>query len=165
MNGQLFLRRTLKFLHTMGAIGLMGAMACLLVLLAFVPPPARLAEYALLRGAMGTIATWVFLPSFAMTLIAGLLAIAINRAFHNAGWAWVKLVSGLAVFEGSFVGVIGPMQEEAEQSAKVLAGQADVATLAQSLGAEQGTLWLLMAVATANVVLGVWRPKLTRLPD
>jgi hypothetical protein len=165
MNGQLFLRRTLKFLHTMGAIGLMGAMACLLVLLAFVPPPARLTEYALLRGAMGTIATWVFLPSFAMTLIAGLLAIAVNRVFHNAGWAWVKLVSGLAVFEGSFVGVIGPMQEEAEQSAKVLAGQADVATLAQSLGAEQGTLWLLMAVATANVVLGVWRPKLTRLPD
>lgn len=165
MNGQLFLRRTLKFLHTMGAIGLMGAMACLLVLLAFVPPPSRLAEYALLRGAMGTIATWVFLPSFAMTLIAGLLAIAANRAFHNAGWAWVKLVSGLAVFEGSFVGVIGPMQEEAEQSAQVLAGKAEIATLAQSLGAEQGTLWLLMAVATANVVLGIWRPKFTKLRD
>lgn len=165
MNGQMFLRRTLKFLHTIGAIGLMGAMACLLVLLALAPPPARLAEYALMRGAMGTIATWVFLPSFVATLIAGLLAIAVNRAFHNAGWAWVKLVSGLAVFEGSFVGVIGPMQEEAEQSARVLAGQADAATLAQSLGAEQGTLWLLMAVATANVVLGVWRPKLTRIPD
>ena len=165
MNGQTFLRRTLKFLHTMGAIGLMGAMACLLVLLALSPPPAKIAEYALMRGAMGTIATWVFLPSFVLTLVAGLLAIAANRAFHNAGWAWVKLATGLAVFEGSFVGVIGPMQEEAEQSAAVLAGKADVATLAQSLGAEQGTMWLLIAIATANVVLGVWRPKLTSIPD
>lgn len=160
-----FMRRLLKFLHTMGAIGLMGAMACLLVLLALSPAPARLSEYAMMRGAMGTIATWIYLPSFVLTLVAGLLAIALNRAYHNAGWAWVKLATGLAVFEGSFVGVIGPMQEEAEQSALVLAGKADVATLAQSLGAEQGTLWLLIAVATANVVLGIWRPKLTSIPD
>ena len=159
------MRRLLKFLHTMGAIGLMGAMACLLVLLVLSPPPARLAEYAMMRGAMGAIATWVYLPSFVLTLIAGLLAIAVNRAFHNAGWAWVKLATGLAVFDGSFIGVIGPMQEEAEQSAAVLAGKADIATLAQSLGPEQGTLWLLIAVATANVVLGIWRPKLTSIPD
>ena len=156
------MRRLLKFLHTMGAIGLMGAMACLIVLLALAPSPAKLSDYAMMRGAMGAIATYVFLPSFVLTLVAGLLAIALNRAFHNAGWAWLKLASGLAVFEGSFVGIIGPMQDEAEQSARVLAGQADVATLAQSLGAEQGTLWLLIAVATANVVLGIWRPKLTR---
>lgn len=159
------MRRLLKFLHTMGAIGLMGAMACLLVLLALAPPPARLAEYALMRGAMGTIATWVILPSFAMTLIAGLLAIAVNRAFHNAGWAWVKLVTGLAIFEVGFVGVIGPMQEEAERSADALAGKVDAATLAASLGAEAGSLWLLLAISTANVVLGVWRPRLTRIPD
>lgn len=29
-----------------------------------------------------------------LTLIAGLLAIAVNRAYHNAGWAWVKLAAG-----------------------------------------------------------------------
>ncbi len=156
MNSQVFLRRSLKFLHTIGAIGLMGAMACLLVMHVYTPPPAKLAEYALMRGAMGAIGTWVFLPSFVLTLVAGLLAIAANRAFHNAGWAWVKLATGLAVFEGSFVGVIGPMQEEAEQIALALAGKADVATLAQSLSAEQGTLWLLIAIAAVNVVLGVW---------
>ena len=51
-----------KFLHTMGAIGLMGAMASLLVLLSATPAPSSLAAYALMRGAMGAIATWVFFP-------------------------------------------------------------------------------------------------------
>jgi len=57
------------------------------------------------------------------------------------------------------------MQEEAEQSARALAGEVDIATLAGSLGSEQGTLWVLLAGATANVVLGVWRPKLMSIPD
>ena len=139
----------------------MGAMACLIVLLGQVPPPSALAEYAQVRGAMGAIATWVFFPSLALMLIAGLLALAATKAFINAGWAWAKAASGLLVFEGGFVGVLGPMQEEARRSAEALAGQADPATLAVSLGAEQGTLWVLLAVATANVVLGIWRPRLT----
>src|SRR5215475_11096370 len=96
------IRRLMKFLHTMGAIGLMGAMVCLVVLLAWTPSPASLAEYALIRGAMGSIATWVFMPSLALTLVAGLLAIGVNRAFHNAGWAWIKLATGILVFEWGF---------------------------------------------------------------
>ena len=159
------MRRFLKFLHTIGAIGLMGAMACFLVLFSMMPAPTALAEYALMRGAMGAVATWIFLPSLALTLVAGLLAIGVNRAYHNAGWAWVKLATGILIFEGGFVGVQGPMQEEAERSAAALAGQIDPATLATSLPAERNTLWVLLAVATANVILGVWRPKLTRLPD
>jgi hypothetical protein len=148
----------------MGAIGLMGAMACLLVLLGTTPAPTALAEYALMRGAMGAVASWVFLPSLAVTLVAGLLAIGINRAYHNAGWAWAKLATGILVFEGGFVGVQGPMQEEAERSAGALAGQVDPATLAASLRAERNTLWVLLVVATANVILGVWRPhSATRL--
>ena len=140
----------------------MGAMACLIALLVLAPPPSALAEYALIRGAMGVIATWIFFPSIALTLIAGLLAIAVSKPFMNAGWAWAKAASGLLVFEGGFVGLLGPVQEEARRSAEALAGQADPATLATSLGAEQGTLWVLLAVATANVVLGVWRPQLGR---
>ena len=42
----------MKFLHTMGAIGLMGAMASFLVLLSIAPPPADLEAYALVRSAM-----------------------------------------------------------------------------------------------------------------
>jgi hypothetical protein len=159
------MRRSIKFLHTMGAIGLMGAMACLLVLLSFVPAPASLSEYALTRAAMGGIATWIFLPSLGLTLIAGLLAMGINRAYHNAGWAWVKLFSGLLVFEWGLAAIQGPMQQEAELSARAVAHEVDPATLGASLGAEWNSLWLMLAIATANAILGIWRPRLTRLPD
>lgn len=165
----LHLRRLMKFLHTMGAIGVMGAMACLLVLLAFAPQPSSVEQYALMRGAMAGIAKWVFLPSMALTLVAGLLAIAINKAFHNAGWAWAKLLSGVLVFEWGFVGVQGPMEMEAKASANTLAGQVagqtDIASLAASLSAEQNSLWILLGVATFNVVFGIWRPRLTNIRD
>jgi hypothetical protein len=159
------MRRLMKFLHTIGAIGLMGAMACLVVLLGFMPKPASLQEYALMSAAIGGIATWVFFPSLALTLIAGLLAIALNRAFHSAGWAWAKLATGIIIFEWGFTAVLGPLQEEAELSARVVAGEADPGTLVLSLSAERTSLWVLLAVAAANVVLGIWRPRLTSLPD
>jgi hypothetical protein len=159
------MRRLMKFLHTLGAIGLIGAMACLIVLLGFVPKPTSLSEYALISAAMGAIATWIFLPSLALTLIAGLLAIALNRAYHSAGWAWAKLATGILIFEWGFTAILGPLQEQAELSMRALAGDVDPATLATSLGNERNSLWVLLAVAAANVVLGVWRPRLTRLPD
>ena len=115
-----------------------------------------------MRMAMGGIAQWVFFPSLALTLIAGLLAMALTRAFHNAGWALVKLASGILVFEGGFVTVLGPMQKEAALSARALAGNADPALLGRTLDAEWNSLWLLLAVAVANVVLGIWRPRFVR---
>jgi hypothetical protein len=159
------MRRLMKFLHTIGAIGLMGAIVCLLVLLSLTPAPASLSEYALMRGAMGGIAKWIFLPSLALTLVAGLLAIAVNPAYHNAGWAWVKLATGVLVFEWGFTAIQGPIQQEADLSARALAGEVNTAALAGTSGSERNSLWVLLAVATVNVVLGVWRPRLTRLPD
>lgn len=159
------MRRILKFLHTLGAIGLMGALACLIVLLALAPAPSSLSEHTLMRAAMGGIAGWIFMPSLALTLVAGLLAIAANPAYHSAGWAWAKLATGILVFEWGFAAVLGPMQQEAELSARALAGEAEVTALAASAGAEAKSLWVLLAVAVVNVILGVWRPRLTRLPD
>jgi hypothetical protein len=140
-------------------------MACLVVLLGFLPKPSSLPEYALMSAAIGAIATWVFFPSLALTLIAGLLAIALNRAYHSAGWAWAKLATGIIIFEWGFTAVLGPLQEEAEASARVLAGEADPATLVLSMSSERASLWVLLAVAAANVILGIWRPRLTSLPD
>ena len=156
------MRQLLKFLHTLGAIGMMGAMASLGVLLIFAPAPTALAEYAAVRSAMAAVATWIFMPSLGVTLIAGLLAIAASPAFHNAGWAWAKAASGILIFEGGFVSVLGPMQREAADSVKALAGKFDPALLGVSLSAEKMTIWILLAVSVANVVLGVWRPYLTR---
>lgn len=151
----------MKFLHTMGAIGLMGAMACFLVLLGLAFGPTSTTEHATIVAAMDAIGRWIFLPSLGLTLIAGLLAIALNRAFHSAGWAWAKLASGILIFEGSFTAVLGPIQDAAEQGA----GTTDVAALTADLGHTRNALWVLLAVGAANVVLGIWRPRLTRLPD
>lgn len=94
------MRRLLKFLHEMGAIGLMGSLAALVVLTRLAPPPASLSGYALMRGAMAEIAVWVVFPSLVLTLIPGLLAIAVTRAFHDAGWAWIKAATGILIFAG-----------------------------------------------------------------
>jgi hypothetical protein len=159
------LRRLRKFLHTIGAIGLMGAIASLLVLIIFAPAPTSVAAYAVTSGAMAAIATWIFFPSLGLTLIAGLLSIAANPPFHNAGWAWVKLASGVLIFEGGLTAVLRPIQEEARRSAVGLAGQLDPAAIAATYGAERGALWMLLAVTTANVVFGIWRPRLIRIAD
>lgn len=138
-------------------------MASLLALVMFVSPSASLAEYASFRSAMSAIATWVFFPSLGVTLISGLVAIAYSTAYHSAGWAWAKALSGILLFESGFVGVLGPMQQEAKRSAAVLAGNAEPAILAASLTAERNTLWILLAIAAFNVAFGIWRPRLTRL--
>jgi hypothetical protein len=141
----------------------MGSTASLLVLMNLAPAPTGLAGYASLRAAMAQIVAWIFLPSLLATLIAGLLAIAVNRAFHEAGWAWVKAASGIVMFTGG-LHAISPIQEEAQLSARTLTEQPDgVASLAPIAG-EQGTLWVLLAVSAANVALGVWRPRLIRTP-
>ncbi len=157
------MRHLLKFLHTLGAIGLMGAMAAFLVAV-FAPPPASLAGQAVLMGAMASIATWVFLPSLVVTLISGLLAMVASPGYMDAGWVWVKAATGILMFEGGFTAVAGPIQEAGRTSAAALASHLDPGTLARSFGAERNTLWVLLAVALANVALGVWRPRMPQYP-
>jgi hypothetical protein len=148
----------------MGAIGLMGAMASLLVMMSLAPAPLSLAAKAAVMGAMADIATWIVLPSLALTLISGLLAIAVTPGFHDAGWAWAKAATGILIFEGGFFDVLGPIQSAGQTSASALAGQVDPATLALSFGAERNNLWVLLAVCLANVALGVWRPRMPQIP-
>jgi len=143
----------------MGAVGFMGAIASLLVLMSLCPPPSSLAGYTLVRGGMSAIAAWIVFPSFALTLVPGLLSIAVTPAFHNAGWAWIKAATGILVFAGG-LHALAPIQEEARLSAEALAGRLDPAALGGVSPGEAGTLWMLLVVSTANVVLGIWRPRI-----
>ena len=156
------MRRTLKFLHTLGAIGLTGALAAQIVLLSRLPAPGSLAEYAALRGAMGALAEWILLPSLGITLVSGLLAMSMTHAFHNAGWAWLKLALGVSMFEGTLITVQGPAQKEAELSARAVAGDLNPAQLGQAMQAEWNSVWIVLAIAVVNVLLGVWRPRFQR---
>lgn len=139
-------------------------MASFLAALAFLAVPSSLAAQAGVAGAMAQIATWVFLPSMALTLLSGVLAIAATPAFHDAGWVWVKAATGILVFEGGLQYVAGPIQEAGRTSASLLAGRLDPADVAHTLTAERNTLWVLLAVALANIALAIWRPRMPQIP-
>lgn len=156
------MRFFLKFLHTMGAIGLMGAMSALIILASLSPEPAAIETYAMYREIMGKIAQWLLLPSLAIVLLSGLWSMAFTSAYANAGWAWLKLATGILVFKGVLLSIQGPVVKEAELSAQALAGDLDLTALGQRLTEEWIVLWVMMVVAVANVVLGIWRPKLMR---
>ena len=118
-----------------------------------------------MRGAMAYIAEWIYLPSLGVTLIAGLLSIAAVPSYQNAGWAWAKLATGVLMFEGSMVSVLGPIREQAQRSADALAAHLDPAVTIASAATGRNPLWALLAVMAANVVLGVWRPRFIRFAD
>ncbi len=158
------MRRLLKFLHTLGAIGMTGAMASFLVALIAQPAPMSLAVQAAFMGVMAKIATWIFLPSLVVTLISGLLAMVASPGYLDVGWVWVKAATGILLFESGFTRVAGPIQEAGRTSAAALAGKVDPGTVALAYGAERNTLWILLAIALANVALGVWRPKIPQYP-
>ncbi len=150
------MRRLLKFLHTLGAAGLTGGLAALAVAIVLAPPPMSAAGAAPWWEAMAKIAAWVIGPSMVLTVVAGLLAIAATPAFHDAGWAWAKAATGVLILEGC-LHVLGPIQEASKHGA-------DPGGVAVLLKAEGGTLWVLLAVSVANIALGVWRPRLPKIP-
>mgnify|MGYP001027977599 CR=1 FL=1 len=156
------MRRLIKFLHTLGAIGMIGALATHIILLAVMPESVSPAEYSAWRQGIGAIAKWLLLPSLGLVLVSGLLAMAFGDQFHSAGWAWAKLALGVVTFEWTLLAVQGPAQRAAEDSIKAVAGELDVADIAAMLHGEWASLWVLLAIALLNVALGIWRPRFSR---
>ena len=157
------MRHLLKFLHTLGAIGMLGAMLCLLAVLALMADPiSDLTGYAAQRAVMNAIASWLLLPSLGVTIVSGLLSMAVVKGYHNAGWAWLKLATGVVMFEGTLLAVQGPIEAEAQRVSGVVGQGGDVLALATTVSAEWWSLWILAGVAVVNVALGVWRPRFTR---
>lgn len=156
------MKKTLKLLHTLGAIGLTGALIVHLMLLAQLPDLETLAEQAAIREGIATVARWLLLPSLTVVLACGLLSLAAHPPFREARWVWMKALLGLTVFEGTLVSVQGPAVRNAELTGRALAGELDVTRLAGMMHDEWGALWVILTVAIANVVLGVLRPSLRR---
>jgi uncharacterized membrane protein len=154
------MRKTIKFLHTMGAVGFIGAIAALIVLHASLPEPAALERFASVRVGMANVASWILMPSMVAVVLSGLLSMAVVPAYASAGWAWAKLLSGILVLEGTLVYVQAPMRRAGERAVAALSGEAGVAELGATLGPEWGSFWVIGAVGVANVALGVWRPRL-----
>jgi hypothetical protein len=156
------LKRLLKILHEIGAVGVMGSFAACLVLV-LKGPTQPLVAYAAVGQAIAAITQWLLLPSLVLVLLSGLLAIAATSAFQNAAWAWVKALLGLSLFEGTLVTINANARRAAELAALAASGQGDAAQLAQTLRTQCGALWLLLALSLVNIVLAVWRPRLYRI--
>jgi hypothetical protein len=157
------LRRLLKFLHTVAAAGLTGAIAALAIVLILAPGSIGAAGYVPLMATMAKVAAWTIGPSMVLTVVSGLLSMAATPVFYDAGWVWIKAGTGLLVLEGG-LHVLGPLQEEAKRGAGALSGRLNPADVATLFTAESNTLWVLLAVSVANIALGVWRPRLPKIP-
>ncbi len=156
------LQRLLKALHELGSIGVVGSFAACIVIRVTAPPRQSLSAYAAASHAIAAICQWLLVPSLAAALLSGLLAIAANRAFINAGWAWVKALLGISMFEGTLLTVSASARHAADLSALAAAGSPDPVQLAEVLRTEWGGLWILLTLSIANIVLGVWRPRFSR---
>jgi hypothetical protein len=154
-------RKLLKALHEIGAIGAMGSFAACIVLLATAPVHSAVDLAAASRG-IANIMHWLLMPSLALVLLSGLLAIALNKAFHDAGWAWLKALLGISLFEGTLLTVGASTRRAAELTSATLPDPVDPAELARLLHGEWGSLWLMITVSLANIVLAVWRPRFLR---
>lgn len=153
------MKRFLKFVHTVGAIGVLGALATHLVLVAMAPGDSPTA-FAAVRTGIHAISRFILLPSLLLVLVSGLLAMAIHRPFMDARWAWLKAFTGVAMFEGTLNAVQSNATRGAELAVRALEGNGDPQALAALLHHEWMGLWTIGAIALANVALGVWRPRL-----
>jgi len=68
-------------------------------------------------------------------------------------------VTTVLMLEGSLLGIQSPLKREALLAERALADPAQLSQLAQNISSEQSSLVLIGLVATANVALGVWRPR------
>jgi len=138
----------------------LGAVIVLWVMLDRLPQPDQALEiYVAQRQLIERIASLVLMPSLLISLLFGLASMAAVPGFHGAPWAWAKLVTTVLMLEGSLLGIQSPMKREALLAEKALIDASQISQLASSVASEQSSLVLIGVVATANVALGVWRPK------
>lgn len=154
----MFVKMTLKIFHTIASCGLIGGLAAYMLLLVFTPQGTP-ADYADLRQTIKALSDYLLFPSLALALVSGLLAMAVHYPFQERGWAWIKAATGILMFKGILTIVSAKAGHAAEMSRKIAEGTAPPDALDQLINLEWGTLWIVMALSLANVVLGVWRPK------
>ncbi len=154
------MRQLLKFSHSLAAIGLLGSIIILFVLHQQLPDPFQSINiYVSLRQSMERIASLVLLPSLMLTVISGLISMAVVPGFHDSPWAWVKLLTSIVILEGSLLGIQGPIEKEAALAQAALSETGLIGSLSLHSLSEQRSLILIGFAASLNVALGVWRPK------
>ncbi|MHA7873563.1 MAG: DUF2269 family protein [Hyphococcus sp.] len=154
-------RKVLKILHSIAACGLIGGVGCYMLLLVAAPHDTP-AAYADLRGAISVISDYVLLPSLMVGIVSGLLSMVVHQPFLDKGWVWIKAATGILMFKGVLTIVSAKAAYAEGVAQKIAAGEAPAGALDSMLALEWWTLVAVMAISIANVVLGVWRPRLMK---
>lgn len=153
------MRQFMKFVHTLGAVGLTGGLAAYIMVLLAAPDGAATEAYASMRTSLAFVSKWLIVPSMMITIVSGLVAMIVNPKFIDAPWVWAKALTGLVFFEATLASIDAPAQRAARAMAQAAAGDIDAATLASLVHNEWGAWWLLLGLSVANVALGIWRPR------
>lgn len=153
------MRKAVKILHTVASCGLIGALAGYMIVLTFGPIDTA-ADYAAARHVISALCTYLLLPSLAVALISGLLSMVVHRPFQEMRWVWLKALLGISMFEAT----LGIVQSKANTAAsiadKIVAGDATADALARAIAYEWTALLVILTLSFANIVIGVWRPRL-----
>ncbi|MEM1193245.1 MAG: hypothetical protein AAGH42_07615 [Pseudomonadota bacterium] len=157
------MRKVLKILHSLSAAGLMGGLACYMVLLVAAQPQ-TVAAYVDLRASIMAVCNLMIIPSLGVVLVSGLFAMAVHYPFCEKGWAVLKAALGIVMFKGTLHAVWAKGAEGKAAAEKFLADGADMAAIKNAMAMEWAALWIIMGLCILNVVLGVWRPR-RLMPD
>ncbi len=156
-------RRILKILHELAAFGVTGALAAHMILLAMAPTDSPEGYIAIRRG-IEAISGKLLVPSLGVALVTGLFAMAIHRPFQNAGWAWAKLLLAFPLFEGTLATIDSSARYATVFAVDLAEGRADPSRLEALIAVEWRSLFIIMALAVVQTIIGVWRPRKRRRP-
>ncbi len=155
------MRKTLKFFHTLASCGLIGALLGYMIVLTNAPQDTA-GTYADTRQTISALCNYVLLPSLGIALVTGLLSMAVHRPFQEMRWVWFKAFLGLSMFEATLGIIQSKASYAATISVKIAAGEANADLLKTALATEWYSIGAIMTLSIANIVLGIWRPPLTK---
>lgn len=152
-------RKTLKILHTVSAAGLIGGLFAYFFL---IPVGTGLApaELARTRGLIATLCNWALLPSLAIALVSGLIAMVAHTPFLDKGWVWIKALMGILMFKGVLLLVVAEANHAAAAAARMAETGAAEPLFTSVHYAEGWAVGVVLALSIANVIFGVWRPRI-----
>jgi Predicted integral membrane protein (DUF2269) len=153
------MRKATKFLHTLSSCGLIGALFGYMIVLVYAPQDTAL-KYADMRQTISALCNYLLLPSLALALITGLLSMAVHPPYQEKRWAWVKALLGLSMFESTLAIIQSKANYAAKLSAQIASGAENSGLLKTAIANEWTSLFAILALSIANIVLGVWRPRL-----
>jgi hypothetical protein len=154
------MRKTIKILHSLASCGMIGALLGYMILLSYGPRDTP-AQYADTRQAIVVLCDYILVPSLGIVLVSGFVSMLVHKPYMQKGWVWVKALTTIGIFESTMVVVQSKASAGADISMRIAKGQADASALAE-LAQEWGAIGVVLTLAVANVLVGVWRPKIEK---